>query len=179
MGRRLPQHVATAAPDFAGDCGNSGVGGHGETGPLPEHLDGPTALAHELVLIPADHYPGLGEHTTPLQSIRAGIAINGDAEMDLVRMATSPFAGYAVYCGDAETVAGTTVDGLLAAVDDQVALSSHSRYTDAEAISAMGAAGDANALNHVRPGPSEMVAAMGAGAQDNGACYRALLSSIR
>lgn len=42
-----------------------------------------------------------------------GVAVNGDDEMPLFGLATSPYAGFAAYCGDANTLGGQTAEDIV------------------------------------------------------------------
>ena len=70
----------------------------------------------------------------------------------------------------AAVAAGQTIDN---AIDTLIATHTadddahHAKYTDAESVTAMGAKGDANALNHDRYTDAEAVTAMGAKADNN------------
>ena len=56
----VPEHDLGPPPNFLGDIGHPGIGGHQQAGLLSQHLDGPAAFARQFVLVPPDFHPGLG-----------------------------------------------------------------------------------------------------------------------
>lgn len=81
-----------------------------------------------------------------------GIAVDGDSEMPLFALATTPYAAMAAYAGDADTLDGFTVGDILdaarAASDPRYAPASHTHaWTDITAIPAGFADGVDNVLD--------------------------------
>lgn len=89
-------------------------------------------------------------------SLYLGMNVNGDGEMALIRVGTVPFAAFADYCGDSNTLGGqTTAQIQSATVESLGPLSNdnpyrHNRYTDAEARTAMGPIANDNPYAHNR-----------------------------
>jgi hypothetical protein len=102
-----------------------------------------------------------------------GINVNGDGEMELIPIATVPFAAWSQRASTADTLAGLSVtqvyDGARDALgpianDNPYA---HNRYTDAEARNAMGTIANDNPYAHVRYSDNEARSAMGPISNDN------------
>jgi hypothetical protein len=106
-------------------------------------------------------------------SLYLGMNVNGDGEMALIRVGTVPFAAFADYCGDSNTLGGqTTAQIQSATVESLGPLSNdnpyrHNRYTDAEARAAMGPISNDNPYAHNRYTDAEAVGAMGPRANSN------------
>ena len=106
-------------------------------------------------------------------SLYLGMNVNGDGEMALIRVGTVPFAAFADYCGDSNTLGGqTTAQIQSATVESLGPLSNdnpyrHNRYTDAEARTAMGPISNDNPYAHNRYTDAEAVSAMGPISNDN------------
>ena len=77
--------------------------------------------------------------------------------MTPIEIATAPYAGYAAYSGSAATLGGQTIPDIATAVQSELTTSGsvHTRYTNSEAVNAMGAAANTNSLNHDRYGDGE------------------------
>ena len=106
-------------------------------------------------------------------SLYLGMNVNGDGEMALIRVGTVPFAAFADYCGDSNTLGGqTTAQIQSATVESLGPLSNdnpyrHNRYTDAEARTAMGPISNDNPYAHNRYTDAEARTAMGPISNDN------------
>jgi hypothetical protein len=81
--------------------------------------------------------------------------------MARIPVATTAFAGWADYSGNAETLDGFDLDGVIAEVETSLGEDLHDRYLDTEAVAAMGSPEDGNPLNHSRYTDGEALAMSG------------------
>ena len=98
-----------------------------------------------------------------------GITLADAPELPRQPVGTVPFAAFAdraAAAGDADTLEGLDVDGVIAEVVATYP-SVLDPYADADAVAAMGAVSNANPLHHVRYSDSEAVAAMGGVSSSN------------
>ena len=112
-------------------------------------------------------------------AVGGNIIIETDGTIDYSHIVGGPEGIDVLGCSDGQVVAfsgGTascadpvTSDALIEAVTDHTAEASahHERFTDGDAVAAMGANDTGNALNHDRYANSEAVAAMGTKGADN------------
>ncbi len=106
-------------------------------------------------------------------SLYLSMNVNGDGEMPLIQVGTVPFAGFADYCGEANTLSGQTAAQIQSATVESLGPLSndnpyrHNRYTDAEARAAMGSISNDNPYAHNRYTDAEARAAMGPISNDN------------
>ncbi len=91
-----------------------------------------------------------------------GITVDDDSEMARIPVATTAFAGWADYSGNAETLDGFDLDGVIGEVETSLGEDLHDRYLDTEAVSAMGSSEDSNPFNHSRYTDAEALAMSGA-----------------
>ncbi len=91
-----------------------------------------------------------------------GITVDDDSEMARIPVATTAFAGWADYSGNAETLDGFDLDGVIGEVETSLGEDLHDRYLDTEAVSAMGSNEEGNPLNHSRYTDAEALAVSGA-----------------
>jgi len=106
-------------------------------------------------------------------AVYLGIAVDGDPELPVFEVASVPYAGYAAHAGSAEAVSSSgqtqIYNGFLSTLGDPAPDNTlnHTRYTDQEAVGAMGMEGPTNTLNHARYTDGEAVTAMGTKADTN------------
>ncbi|MFT6162627.1 MAG: hypothetical protein ACJAZO_005308 [Myxococcota bacterium] len=95
-------------------------------------------------------------------SLYLGITVEDDSEMARIPIATTAFAGWADYSGNAETLDGFDLDGVIGEVEISLGEDLHDRYLDSEAVSAMGNSEGGNPLNHSRYTDAAALAMSGA-----------------
>jgi hypothetical protein len=106
-------------------------------------------------------------------SLYLSMNVNGDGEMALIQVGTVPFAAFADYCGEANTLSGQTAAQIQSATVESLGPLSndnpyrHNRYTDTEARAAMGPISNDNPYAHNRYTDAEAVSAMGPVANSN------------